>query len=46
MDVEEARDDELAARVEDVGGLGCEGGLDGSNAASSNRHVANGIKPD
>ena len=36
--------DELAARIDRVGGVGRDGGLDSRDAASRNRHVADCVE--
>ena len=46
MDVDQARDDELAARIDGVGGVSRDVGLDGGDAASRDRHVADRVEPD
>ena len=45
VDVNQAGDDELAARVDDIRGVGGDVGLDRGNAASRDGDVANRVEP-
>jgi hypothetical protein len=44
VDVDQAGNDDLAARIDRVGGLGLEIRFDGGDAAGSDRDVANGVE--
>ena len=47
VDVDQARDDDLAARVDGLGGaVGRDVGLDGRDAAARDRHVADRVEPE
>jgi hypothetical protein len=46
VDIDKTRDDELAARVEGIGGVPRDGGFDGDDPASGDCNVANRIEPD
>ena len=46
VDVDQARRDDLAARIDRFGGVARDVGLDRRDVAASDRHVADGIEPD
>ena len=46
MDIDQARDDELAARIDAVSGVTRDVRLDGGDPPSRDRHVADGVEPD
>jgi len=46
VDVDQARGDDLAARIDGLGGVGRDVGLDRRDPAAGDRHVAHRVKPD